>query len=550
MKIQLLNNIIEKTLQEIYKYLNHNFSKIEIDIINNELINIVEFNPNEYSHIPGEYSYLEMQSILSTLNEKESNRKSKGVYYTPNDVVSFIFSNAVKSLYGIIKKSNLHVQDLNGVPYKSFCYQNSVFDPTCGAGEFLLVALATKLDLVDLHQTNVSNIDLCKVVHTIHGNDINHDSTTITKFRLFIYILNRYGAEKVCGFSAELNRNFTNIDFINLDKNFDKTYDIIIGNPPYVEDSKSDTVPLKRYGNVYANVLDNASNCLATNGVIGFIIPLSYISTPRMKKIRNILINKLSEQYILSYCDRPDCLFPSVHQKLSILIAKHRAGNEETKIYTGNYQFWYKEERNDLFKNVPAILNMFSKEEYIPKLGSVYDQQVYRKVTENHTSLFTLLNEGDVPVYLNMRAAFWIKAFREEHNTGEYKNYGCSSNELANLSFCILNSSIFWWYWIGVSDCWHITNKELKGFAVPYIDDFEKVNVLAKKLENKLENTKQYVGTKQTEYEYKHKDCIDEIHEIDDLVCQLYGLTEEEKIHIKNFGFRYRVGGGAVNESN
>lgn len=550
MKKKLLNNTIERTLNEIYKYINNNYSKLEIDTINKELLNIVDFNPNEYVHVSGKYSYIEIQNILSTLNEKESNRKSKGVYYTPNDVVSFIFSNTVKSLYGIIKKSNLHVQDLNGVPYRSFCYEKTVFDPTCGAGEFLLVALATKLDLVDLHQTDVVNTDLCKIVHTIYGNDINQDSTTITKFRIFIYLLNRYGSEKICGFSKELHRNFSNNDFINLDTQFNEKFDIIIGNPPYVEDSKSETAPVVRYGNVYANVLDNASNCLASNGVMGFIIPLSYISTPRMKKIRNILIDKLSEQYILSYCDRPDCLFPSVHQKLSILIASHKEENTESKIFTGNYQFWYKEERDDLFKNVSTILNRFSKEEYIPKLGSPYDQQIYRKITGNQTTLYTLLNEGNVPVYLNMRAAFWIKAFRDEHITGEYRNYGCSSKETANLGFCILNSSLFWWYWISVSDCWHITNKELKGFTIPKINDFAKINVLAKKLEERLEKTKQYVGTKQTEFEYKHKDCIDEIHEIDDLVCQFYGLTEEEKIHVKNFAFRYRVGGGAISESN
>jgi type I restriction-modification system DNA methylase subunit len=545
-----MNNIIEITLQEIYKYLHHNFSKQEMDIINKELINFVGFDPSSYPRIPHEYSYLEIQNILSTINEKGLNRKSKGVYYTPNDVVSFIFSNTVKSLFSITKKSNLHVQDLNGVPYKSFCYEKSVFDPTCGAGEFLLVALTTKLDLVDLHQTSVSNKDLCKIVGTIYGNDINHDSITITKIRLFIYLLNRYGAEKISGVSEELNKNFTYMDFINLDRNFNQTYDIIIGNPPYVEDSKSDTVPLKKYGNVYANVLDNAANCLAPNGSMGFIIPLSYISTPRMKKIRNMLIKKLSEQYILNYCDRPDCLFPSVHQKLSILIGKHSVENKESKVYTGNYQFWYKEERNDLFTNVPTILNKFIKEEYIPKLGSIYDQQVYRKVTENNVSLFSIINQGDVPLYLNMRAAFWIKAFRDEHISGEYKKYMCSSNEVANLCFCILNSSLFWWYWIGVSDCWHITNKELKGFKIPNINSYEKVNYLAKKLENKLEKTKLYVGTKQTEYEYKHKECINEIHEIDDLICDLYGLTEEERIHVKNFAFRYRVGGGAINEGN
>ena len=68
---------------------------------------------------------------------------------------------------------------------------------------------------------------------------------------------------------------------------------------------------------------------------MGFVIPLSYVSTPRMSKIREILHVYVPEQYILSYSDRPDCLFTSVHQKLCILIGKNK--KIEKTIFTGNY---------------------------------------------------------------------------------------------------------------------------------------------------------------------------------------------------------------------
>ena len=113
---------------------------------------------------------------------------------------------------------------------------------------------------------------------------------------------------------------------------------------------------------------------------------------------------------------------------------------------------------------------------------------------------------------------------------------------------CLLNSSLLWWYWVSVSDCWHITKKELSGFYVPTIVDFSVFDDLAELLENKLESTKVYVGTKQTEYEYKHKACVDIIHRIDDYVNTLYGLTEEEGLYIKRFAYRYRIGGGTENE--
>ena len=69
--------------------------------------------------------------------------------------------------------------------------------------------------------------------------------------------------------------------------------------------------------------------------------------------------------------------------------------------------------------------------------------------------------------------------------------------------------------------------------------------MLAAELEDLLEKTKVYVGTKQTDYEYKHKECIRVIHKIDDYVCDIFGLSEEEKVYIKNYAYRYRSGGGA-----
>ncbi len=94
-----------------------------------------------------------------------------------------------------------------------------------------------------------------------------------------------------------------------------------------------------------------------------------------------------------------------------------------------------------------------------------------------------------------------------------------------------MNSSLFWWYWISVSDCWHVS-RELNGFRAPSVLNASQFSVLAEALDRRLELTKEYVGTKQTEYEYKHRACLDEIHAIDSVVNSLYGLTQEESDYI------------------
>ena len=537
--------MIANALNETYTYLNSRYVNKELAALKKILKSISGIKSFDFSAAKGkDYTYENIQSILSTLNEKESIRKSKGVYYTPNDVVQFIIKNKIKSVYGKLKTNGLHVMDLNCIPYKSFCTSKTVLDPTCGAGEFLLSAFETKLDLLDNHVKNITGEMLVKTAGTIYGNDINTDSTTISKIRLFLCALRRCGVKKCSKIVPVLNNNFTNKDFISQVTDFGHKFDLIIGNPPFVEDKKSGLQLSKRYGNIYANVLINSADLLNDNGSLGFIIPLSYVSTPRMQSIRDELFKSISEQYILSYADRPDCLFKSVHQKLCILIGKKRNGKKS--VFTGNYKFWYNNERAALFEQTAVVKNTHAVDEYIPKLGTEFDAEIYKKIrkTRGRKSLAMMTDAGDDNVYVNMRAAFWIKAFRAKHTGSEYKCFSFNSPGMADYFSCLINSSLFWWYWICVSDCWHITHKELQGFTAPRIDDFTTVSRLASALEKKLEQTKKHVKTKQTEYEYKHKSCVAEIHDIDDYINSLYGLTDAESLYIKNFAYRYRVSGG------
>ena len=546
MNVKTASSIMADVLNETYTYLGAGHKDSGLEIIRNKLLSLSGLETFDFDLLKGKnYSYEDIQEVLSTLKEKESIRRSKGVYYTPADVVRFIIGNSVRSAYGKLGTKGFQTAEPSGIPYRSFCMTKSVFDPTCGAGEFLLAALETKFDLLDDHVKNVTGEMISNIVSTVYGNDIDKESTAIYKIRLFLCAVRRYGLRRCSSIDKILNRNFYNKDFISDISEPGRRFDIIIGNPPYVEDGKSGLSLTKKYGNIYANVLDNSARLLNDNGSIGFVIPLSYVSTPRMKAIRKELFLNIPEQYIFSYSDRPDCLFKSVHQKLCILIGKKRKGGK--RIFTGNYQYWYKEERESLFEQTSAVKNDFAAEDYIPKLGTPADVEVYKKVRPagERIKLTELSGIGEESVYVNMRAAFWIKAFRQEHTGSEYKRFTFRNAGAADYFSCIVNSSLFWWYWICVSDYWHITNKELHGFTVPQLSDFSTASRLAAALENRLEETKLYVGTKQTEYEYKHRCCVDEIHAIDDFVNGLYGLTEEESGYIKSFAHRYRVSGGA-----
>lgn len=334
------STVIGETLKLVQQYFADSYDDHDTDLLCSSLLRISgEEVRLEHKGNPGGKStkqeYESLQATLATINEKDDGRKKKGVYYTPADVVRFITANCIRATYGLISCDNLSSTDFSQIPVREFCLEKTVLEPTCGAGEFLLAALNIKLNLWESAGFAFSAGELRAIVATLHGNDINQESIIIAKIRLFLAVLKKCGPQLACSTVDVINSDFTAYDFVELSEQFDFKYDIIIGNPPYVEDSNYGVLT-EKFGNVYCNILSNASRHLTENGVIGFIIPLSYVSTPRMRKIRDKLFGILPEQYILSYADRPDCLFTSVHQKLCILIG---CPSKEKVAYTSNYQY-------------------------------------------------------------------------------------------------------------------------------------------------------------------------------------------------------------------
>lgn len=499
-------------------------------------------------------NHTDLQNDLFKLNEKSEQRKNKGVYYTPEDVCKYIIWN---SIIMMIEPDNSRTYKENDAINKMSTYSPDIitalltkkkfFDPTCGSGEFLINVFKAKYSILQFTTKKYTDSEIYHITKTIYGNDIDENSTDISKIRLFFEICQYVSNPQYYSLIAKaLNEQFTNVDYVIYDGRFDNTFDCVVGNPPYVEYGKfeeKDSLQ-NNYGNIYADVIKNSITTLKRAGVFGFIIPLSYISTSRMVSIRNYVIETTDRQFILNFGDRPDCLFQGVHQKLNILIG--RKGRQEHRLFTSNYKHWYKEERKSLLNGCEIKENHHSNNAFIPKIGNDIEESIYRKITTStQNNLFEQQTENGSPLYLNMRACFWIKAFTFNPGSNEYKAF--KYDERYSYIHCILNSSIFWLYWTIMSDCWHITTKELKGFYLPTItaEDYKDFEILSKTLENKLESTKKYIGTKQVDYEYKHKDCKDEIDKIDERLAQIYELTKEEIHYIKNYALKYRLGSGA-----
>lgn len=493
----------------------------------------------------------DIHQTLASLNEKGHRRKKDGVFYTMPDVAGFITANAFlkyadRNFGGVASPEEVarRLAELSAGARRRLV-SASVFDPTCGAGEFPVTAAELKLGLVPAGDDGA----VLAVARSLYGNDISPESVAIARTRLFFTLCPHLtDAAYLPELARIINGNFMVADFVNADFDRFGTYDITVGNPPYIEYRSLDFKPREQFGNTYANVLANVTRMTATDGVIGFIVPVSYVATRRMAPIRAIVSEAFANICLLNYADRPDCLFSGVHQKLTILIGAKATACPGC--FSSSYNYWYRDERPELFRRTSLARVIPQGALCIPKLGNDTEASVFRKCVADgeSASLLDALSYGGADggaVWLNMRNCFWIKAFSHNPGSKEYKRMMCAP-EMTDFMRCLLNSSLFFFFWIAVSDCWHITSKELSLFRIPAdTGDTALFRQLYARLAARLEETKEYVGTKQTEYEYKHKYCKDVIDLIDDAVAPCYGLTPEERDYIKSFILKYRTGDGA-----
>lgn len=325
-------------------------------------------------------------------------------------------------------------------------------------------------------------------------------------------------------------------------------FDVIIGNPPYVKYKREKyAYSIKNYitescGNLYAFCMER-SYILSKTAIVGMIIPLSSICAKNMDKLRNIVCKYGS--WISSFEIRPSKLFEGVDQRVSILITNNLCNN--LTLSTAIMR-WDTECRKILFKQLYYSLTV--TEGRIWRFSSIKEMSIYKKICMHHPIAKEISNEGNY--YIHYRSAglrYWIIFLLSEFGTDSLSNKKIKfeNKEVSQAIMAGLNSNLFWWYYSTNYDMFNLTESNITGFRLNYIND-HKIEKLAEKLDIDLYNKRSRLVTNKTNggtnlsFTYKKKLSKPIIDEIDKLLAKYYGFTEEELDFIINYDIKYRMG--------
>lgn len=349
-------------------------------------------------------------------------------------------------------------------------------------------------------------------------------------------------------------------------------FDVIIGNPPYVEISKvTKFYGLRDYktipcGNLYACVFERSNqiyNVKESN--IGMIVQLPIVCTDRMKEAQSLLTNNLS--WICTFDDRPGKLFDDLeHIRATIFITRSK---HTKKNYSSCYNRWYSQTRSYLFQNLSIVETYTIPQiDSIPKIGSSISKRILQKLTNDKKLELSLNNIRDNFVYFHNAPQYFTRAtdfqpYFWNEKDGEklsisVKRISCRSTQDSKIICDILNSNLFYLWFIAFSDCRHLNLREIYEFPFSFNNlDSQlkaKLTTLCKSLMNdyiKNKNRKRtlYKTTGQVEYdEYYPKLSKRIIDKIDTILAYHYGFTEEELDFIINYDIKYRMGDELSNE--
>ena len=343
-------------------------------------------------------------------------------------------------------------------------------------------------------------------------------------------------------------------------------FDIIIGNPPYIEkrvlDYPTSFLELSSCKNTYAYFFEVSLRLLKDGGRLGYIVPISSVSTKRMAPLQDMLLADCSELWISNYDDRPGRIFDGLeHCRSSIILSKR--GLDDCKVHTTGYTRWNTNRRQNLFANVNYVESTaYKSAAALPKLAnatelSIIDKLTVKKPIGPHivsTKTPHVVWYHDAPQYWIRTMDFLPKFFRGKksgrspHTKPFYLKHANAKISVLSL----LNSSLFYWYFIKISDCRDLILSDIKDFPCN-IDELPSTTITTlKNLNKKLmasyqENSyMKQVNMKRTGsisyQEFKPNLSKDVIDEIDKTLASHYKFTNDELDYIQNFDLPYRMG--------
>lgn len=453
-----------------------NINKIYRNLL---IISSFDFQTDLTENILGHIFENSISDIEDLKNEKESQRKKEGVYYTPEHITKYICENTIipylsnknnNTVESLIKEYSNNLKEL-----ETKLHDIKILDPACGSGAFLNKATDTLLTIhkAIFNTKNTNNDNLDKefdnidnrrdiLLNNVYGVDLNHESIEITKLGLFLKVCKKgiklpdLDKNIKCGNSLIEDSEFTDKPF-NWETEFPEIFenggfDIVIGNPPYIKEATNKLAfrGLKNspyykgkmdiwyfFGSVGLDIVKN-------NGIVSFIAPNNWITNYGASLFRNKVNEEATIYDYLNFGNYKVFADAGINTMIYFMKKNHDEEKYEfnySELLDKNinedilYKFLFSNEPSDKYFKFKSIHDRVTfKDDYFVFLEKNISN-IVEKIKHNN---ITYLTKNEVATGIDVHQDFLNKKNAEKLETPDQVGIGIfvlSNNEKKELNF-------------------------------------------------------------------------------------------------------------------
>ncbi len=346
-------------------------------------------------------------------------------------------------------------------------------------------------------------------------------------------------------------------------------FDVVIGNPPWKKYSSVRKMysvcgySTESCGNLHGIFTERSLELSSDFGRMSYIVQLPMASSSRMTAVRKVILENSSVLHLIPFDDRPGKLFNGLQHCRSVIFLLKKQQANKPKVYNSKYQRWNSSNRGLLFDLIhySNVVNEQIISEVFPKIATVtHDETLSLCKMSSNTPIKFYIDKYETEHLLFYQEAtqYWVKATyglpyyakNEEVGAPAHGRYVFFSDDQIAYAVCsLLNSTLFYLYFITYGDCFHLSDTLVSSFPITEaIANDKNLSNLGKKLMDDLESKSErqsinlQSGDVITYAEYfgsKSKDIIDDI---DRLLAEHYGFNEQQLDFIINYDIKFRMG--------
>lgn len=331
-------------------------------------------------------------------------------------------------------------------------------------------------------------------------------------------------------------------------------FDVVIGNPPYVGYNKVRSLySVRNYrtescANLYAFAVERSLALLRKHGRYGMIVPIASVSTDGMSDLQELYAPY--RQWHSHWAVRPGKLFVGVDMNLTITLLQKT--HDEHCSYTTGYRRWSNgadSDRPQLFTTLTYVQNprYAAHSNPYPKLGSQLEMELLGHMLNHGRTLRDYTSPSGTTLYYHSGGRYWRKALTTKLSS-HYKPVTVPKR-LAPVVFALLNSQLFYWYWISNSNCMDVVAREVLDLPVFPLEranatQFDELmqRLLTAYYANSASRVRrgEFISGEEINFDVSRAKPI--IDEIDLALAKCYEFSEPEEDFILNYDVKYRVG--------